>query len=489
MKRICNHIIIVAGLLGILFSSCKKLISENPSHNIDGNNFFNKIEDHELALTGAYAMLLQDSYYGNGNNGSGPWVGLPDMMSDNLFESNESLANYQSLTRWTYVADDRFVQDIWEDAYRLIMQANLTLRGLDNFSSSNPGAVNRIKAQALSLRALAHFDLLRAFGESFDRNSGEKGIAYTDKFDIEQKPARLTVKQSYDRIEGDFQLAKALFTSMDKAIQNNGTGGGDRSYIDDMVVTGLLARMHLYANSLDSAVKYATLAIDARPLTSRTNFPNIWLDATTAEVIWSVKFESLNAGIGDLMFYPVSNRASYRPTSNLLNLYDPVNDVRYSSYYRNLLRGANRNTTPPRIVLIKYDAKQQNLSKPDGIVNFKSVRTGEMYLIRAEANARLGNEASALADLNSLRAARISGYTDVILSGAALLQAIADERRKELAGEGHRFYDLKRTTRTITRTTNCVNFCLLEPSAREWAMPVPQTELLANPNMEQNDGY
>jgi hypothetical protein len=77
----------------------------------------------------------------------------------------------------------------------------------------------------------------------------------------------------------------------------------------------------------------------------------------------------------------------------------------------------------------------------------------------------------------------------VVLSGSALIQAIADERRKELVGEGHRFFDLKRTTKIIDRTTNCTDFCILLPSAREWAMPIPQSEILANPNVAQNSGY
>lgn len=490
MKKIIKYTWLLAFALPVV-TGCKKAIELDPTHNQDGSNFFTKIEDHELALTGTYARLLQDNYYGNGNNGAGPYVGLPDMMSDNLFEGPESLANYQDFSRWTFVADDPYIQDIWEDGYRVVQQANITLRGLDNFAASSPGAVNRIKAQALALRAMAHFDLLRCFGEDFDRNSNARGIAYVDKFDVEQKPARLSVKETLDRIEADFKTAKTLMQSMDKAIQGTGTAGTERSYMDEMVVNGLLARMYLYANQPDSAVKYATLCINARPLTSRTNFPNIWLDASTAEVIWSVKFESLNAGIGDLIFYPVSNRASYRPTTNLLNMYDPANDIRFTSYFRNLLRGVNRNVAPARMVLIKYDARQANLSKPDGIVNFKALRTGEMYLIRAEAYARIGgaSEALGMADLNTLRSARITGYTSEILTGATLLQAIADERRKELVAEGHRFFDLKRTTRSLTRVTNCVNFCSLPPGAREWVMPLPQSEILANPNAEQSNGY
>lgn len=495
MKKTVIKYIMVGYLLMAGMTSCKKAIEQDPTHNKDGDTFFTKIEDYELALNAAYARLLQSSYYGGptggDNTGANTFATLPDVMSDNTFESAESLANYQSFSRWNYTADDPVIDDIWLDAYRVVQQCNITLRGIDNFASTDEGAVNRIKAQAIALRALAHFDLLRCFGEQFDRNSSALGIAYVDKFDIEQKPARLSVKASYDRIEADLKHAKNLFQNMDEPIQGSGTGGNERSYIDDLVVNAVLARMYLYANSLDSAVKYSTLCINTRPLTSRTNFPNLWIDASTSEVIWSVKFESLNSDLGGNVFYSVGNRASYRPTTNLLALYDQANDIRFTSYFRNLLRGAARNTTPARIVLIKYDAKQANLSKPDGIVNFKAFRAGEMYLIRAEANARLGgaNVVSGLNDLNTLRAARISGYTNEVLAGPALLQAIADERRKELIGEGHRFFDLKRTTRTINRTTNCANFCTLSPTAREWAMPVPQSEILANPAMVQNTGY
>lgn len=491
MKKIRSIYIIAAIAVAGWLSSCSKAIDLNPTHTQDGADFFNTISDYERALNGTYARLLQDGVSGTSNTGANALVGLPDVMSDNLFESSESLGNFQDYSRWTYTADDASIADMWLDMYRVIQQANLTLRGIDKLATTDAGAVNRIKAQAIAIRAITHFNLLRYFGENENRNSTAKGIAYVDNFDVEQKPARLTVKASYDKIEAELKLAKSLMENMDKAIQGNGTAAADRAYVDDMVVNAALARMYLTASELDSAVKYSTLVINARPLTTRTNFPNLWVDASTAEVIWSVKFESINSPVGSVMFYSVGNRAEYRPTTDLLSLYDQVNDVRYASYFRNLLRGANRNTGTARTVLIKYDAKQANLSRPDGIVNFKAFRTGEMYLIRAEAYARLGgaNEALGLADLNALRTARINGYVPVVLTGNALINAIATERRKELVGEGQRFLDLKRTTRIINRVTNCVSFCNLASGAREWVFPIPQPEILANSNMEQNTGY
>ena len=110
-----------------------------------------------------------------------------------------------------------------------------------------------------------------------------------------------------------------------------------------------------------------------------------------------------------------------------------------------------------------------------------------MYLIRAEALAMKGQSGPGLADLNTLRLARdVSAGTE---TGSALLSAIQEERRKELFAEGHRFFDIKRTTRTINRTQNCSTFCTLTPDNRAWALPIPQTEIIANPNMQQNPGY
>ena len=74
-------------------------------------------------------------------------------------------------------------------------------------------------------------------------------------------------------------------------------------------------------------------------------------------------------------------------------------------------------------------------------------------------------------------------------SGSALESAIQVERRKELVVEGHRFFDIKRTTRTINRTQNCSSFCTLASNNRAWNLPVPQNEILANENMVQNPGY
>ncbi len=476
-------------LLLLCISACRKQIDQQPTYTLNGDQAFNTIADYQYALTGAYSLLLQNSYYGSGGaTGTNSFVCMPDVMSDNLYETGESLGNFTNFTRWTYTADDPNVEATWLNAYRIVQQANLTLRNIDRLSVGNPGGVNRIKAQAIALRAAVQFDLLRIFGEDNARNSDRLGIPYVDVYDLERKPNRLTVKESYDRLEADFKSSIALMQDMDAPIQSvSSTAGNSRSLIDELVVNAMLARMYNYAQVEDSAYAYASKCISARPLSTRTNFPLIWQDANTSEVIWSVKFEAPASGIGDNIYYAIGNRAAYRPTSNLTALYSAANDVRYGSYFQLRARG-----TSSRLVLSKYLSKQSSLTTPNGIVDFKVFRTGEMVLIAAEAKALMGgalNEASALSLLNGLRAARINGFVAGAETGTALLNAIYTERRKELVCEGQRFFDLKRTTRAVHRLTNCSGYCTLDATAREWAWPIPQSEILANPTMVQNTGY
>ena len=82
----------------------------------------------------------------------------------------------------------------------------------------------------------------------------------------------------------------------------------------------------------------------------------------------------------------------------------------------------------------------------------------------------------------------INTFVNGTETGQALLDAIELERRKELIGEGHRWFDLKRTTKTINRL-NCTVFCTLLPTDRAWTWPIPLTELNANSNITQNPGY
>src|SRR5438046_4732253 len=209
-------------LLGVLLlacslASCKKILNIDPEYNLDGQKL-NSIQDYEFALTGAYTGFRSTSYYGATNAASNAFVCLPDILSDNLNENGESLSNERVFSRWAYAEDETQIENTWIAAYRIIRSANIVENNIDKYSSENPGAANRIKAQALAIRALAHFDLMRYFVDDYDRNSTTPGIPYITVFDYEQKPPRGTVKDDYDHIEQDLKTAKTLMSGMDHEI-------------------------------------------------------------------------------------------------------------------------------------------------------------------------------------------------------------------------------------------------------------------------------
>lgn len=480
-------------LLGIsLFSalvattSCSKVLDVEPQYTKDGSSLFTNITDYQYSLTGTYSLLRQVGYYGNGSATTGAWSTLPDMMGEELLQTTEDLANNATLTNYEFSTLEDDLEVMWLAAYRVVNQANITLRNIDQFQASQPKTVNRIKGQALAIRAMAHFDILRYWGSDYDRKSTGLGIPYTSTVNLENKPGRLTVKETYDKIFADLNAAETLLGDVDVAI-NTAT---DRSFIDLTVVRAMLARINLYAKNYAEAERYASLVITARPLASKTDFPNIWKDASVSEVIWSVSFNAGEGSPANNLISSSTNRNQYKPTASIISLYDKTADIRYSSYIGSRASGRSSVlTTDPtsaiaRKVVSKYTGKGVFT---DNIVNWKAFRTGEMYLIRAEAEAmQAGKGALALADLNALRKERINGPSVLDLSGTALLNAIFTERRRELFSEGHRWFDLKRTTRTVVRTdfsgaAASVSTDPLPASSRVWVFPIPQAEIDANP--------
>ncbi|HKP31758.1 MAG TPA: RagB/SusD family nutrient uptake outer membrane protein [Chitinophagaceae bacterium] len=477
MKRSIIKIfsIITVGL--VLFSSCAKKIDIKPEFQLDGSKKLATIEEAENVLTGAYTGFL--GLY------TGPYSDFPDMMSDDFVETFESLGNFQTISQWSYVSNDPLIDATWRNSYSIISSVNIILRDIDGLAGENPGAANRIKGQALAIRAHTHFDLLRYFAPTFGRNSTDLGVPYVTTYDPTAKPARNTVKEVYDHVLADLAEAATAFSNIDHAVNS----ASNRGRLDIAGVRAIQARVNLYAGQWADAVTAATAAINLRPLSNINDFPYIWVDEEFSEVIWTVNFETATDGLvyGNIFFAP-GNRNVYKPTSQGIAIYDQANDVRYDSYFGVV---GTLNDVPKAARLIEW--KHLGRTATDGVVNWKEYRTGEMYLIRAEANYKLNNEAAALADLNTLRSNRIFGFIDGTESGAALLDAIMTERRKELYAEGHRFFDLKRTVHVINRCPSNAGspstICSLASNSRAWTWPIPFNETNANPNIIQNNGY
>ena len=473
MKKI--YALLLCGIL-MTATSCSDFINLTPTHSLSSENVFGKLDDFEPLLNGTYASMRDLYSYGLFTSVAA------DMMSDNMIETTESLVNYKAVTDWTYAADQIRVAEVWRFSYLMINDCNLILENIGTYEASAPKKASRIKGQALAIRALMHHNLLRFYAPNFERASASAGvpIKLTSAIDL---PARATVQQVYDQIYKDLEAALPLLNDVDAPI-NTATR---RSRIDAATVNAILARVALYAKEYDRAITFATAAIGARPLATRANFPGIWTDANADEVFFSIQFNPGEGGPALDVWSPAINRAQFDPSSDLLALYDRTNDIRFTSYFT---PGANVPGSVIRAIRTVSTKYQGKATARDGAVNFKAFRTGEMFLIRAEARALSNRAVDALADLNTLRAARITGYTPGTETGQALTDAIATERRKELWLEGHRWFDLKRTTRIVNRV-NCRAgvVCSLPANSRSWAWPIPQNERLANPGITQNEGY
>jgi hypothetical protein len=126
--------------------------------------------------------------------------------------------------------------------------------------------------------------------------------------------------------------------------------------------------------------------------------------------------------------------------------------------------------------------------------NIKVIRLAEMYLIRSEANAHLVNEIPARADLNTIIGrsdTNPASQVGVTVTGSALISAIINERRKELAFEGHRLFDLIRNKLSFTKTTRGGGTISITYPTNKTISPIPQTEMDANSGLsgQQNPGY
>jgi hypothetical protein len=487
MKKQFFKIIVAASIVVLVNTSCEKAIDKNPTHSTSLENAFKSVDDFNASLSSMYTSLRGVGYYGRNMSV------LSDMNADNLVQTGESLVNFLAVTDWLYTSSNGTVAETWLGAYTVVNNANIIINNIDKYTNaSNQKQSNKIKGQALAIRAMVHFDIMRWFTDNMDRNSTSLGVPYVKNSVLETapasfKPARPTVKDNYDAIYADLATAKTLLADVDAPI-NTATL---RYKMDLTGANAVQARVALYAKDWATAISNATVVINALPLASRTVYPSIWKDQSQSEVAFAILFgaEFASRLAGDV-YSPTTgtNRSQHEGNPSLFNQIDETNDIRFAT---SVTRGFSttsvvRNNT--RLVVTKFLGKG---SARDGLVDWKAFRTSEMYLIRAEARANSAQAVLALDDLNTLRAARINGFVAGIETGSALTDAIALERRKELFMEGHRWFDLKRTTRSINRGTISAptTQAILAPTRREWIWPIPQAEVDANPNISQNTGY
>lgn len=457
--------------------SCKKLIDIPETDLIAGPIALKTVTNAEQGVIGAY-----------GANDVNMTILLNSVFADELKVGE--FYNAATVHEWQFGATDVSIRDSYTATnpnYTIIDRINRVLVALPVADSTKLGdntLRNRVKGEALFLRAYAHFELFRFYCSNFTPD----GLAMTYMtLPSVSGQARIKMAPYFTQLNLDLSEAKNL-------VPNNLT---DINRATRVAVSGLQARVALYQRDWANAELFATEYIASLPLSPIGSFAGIWADVNTNEVALRIVKNTGNR-MGSI-FRGTSASASnigtvtWIPSGKLWDSYDKVNDVRFNAYFKDepLLSARSR---PSRLVK-KYDGTPYGTTN-ENVADAKVFRTGEMILIRAEARAELGKFTganSAETDINALRTARITGYVNQSFSSAtAAISAIIDERFKELPFEGHRFWDLKRRNLPVSRDladAPSVNSQVLPSGNFRFLLPLPLREIQANPLWVQNPGF
>ncbi len=477
-------------VLGVVltFASCTDLLDVQPRASIDSVTALTTEDAVNAAVNGIYDRLQSTNLYGR------DLVAIPEALADNGRATNKSgrlNPEYQNQVNAHFIH--------WQTSYFAINQANLVLDALPKVEKMTQANKDFVEAQALFIRGLLYFELMRAYAyeptvEIKEASKGgvpllKSGVVDATQIKLE---GRASINDVYESIYSDLTNSIAKFTSSGRT--------ATASFANRTAAQAMFSRVALYRGDYTNAAKYATDALATGSVgrfQTRDTYVSAWRSANHPKSIFEIQFQTNeNIGVNTSLqttyttLVASGNRTTTGgfgdlvPTKALLDAYESekdadgkvIVDVRRSLYE---LGTAGRGTAEIECTKFFGRSGQVNLD------NIPVIRVSEMYLNRAEALARSGNAAGALTDLNVIRTrAGLPAATG--LTGAALITEILKQRRLELAFEGHRFFDMKRLGLDIVKAAPVQNLNFTDFRV---LAPIPIREIQANANLKQNTGY
>ena len=451
-----------------VLGGCKKQLQQDSPVVFSEANAFQTFDHVQLGVNGAFGRM---GAYAN-------IIYMNALVSDEAKIGADNNGQGALTYRYQYSSDATTGGDVtgaFGAYYSLIDQVNRVLPHIYTVTAT-PAQLPRkdiVKGQLLALRAFAHFSLMQAYSKSYNA-SEPLGVAIMLESNPLAQPARNTMGDVMTQVEKDLADAKALLPAVTPATFTD-------TVINKVNIAAFQARIALYKGDWANAVTYATEVINSnvKPLVTGTTFAGIWTDANNSETLFRYRYLTSTA-LGGL-WTTTSNLIYIAPSDKLVATYG-TGDIRRAAYIGTTTAGNN------------YVNKHFTSSRGGRIVDMKVCRIAEMYLIRAEAYAKQAspNLAGGTADLNTLRAQRITGYVNATFATTAdLIAAVLDERFKELCFEGFRLYDLKRNNLPVQRNASDAQAAwqTLPVGSFRFVFPIPQAQLFANPNTVQNAGY
>lgn len=456
MKRYLNKILYILLAVGMLTAgSCgtEDLDPTLAQQKLE-DNAVNAVSDLEALLYGAYNRMSASGYYGR------DYLVTNEVRTPNVFSNGNSgrfttQAAFQQLPNGIY---------IWDNAYDVIANANVII-GTDPANLEGSQAVaSHVQGQAYAIRALAHFDLLKTYGQMYVDDSEDLGIPYIKEFKGENEiPARETIDSNIEDIMADLQTA---YDMMDAGSYSTGS----KVYMSKYTAKALESRVAIQFGMWEEARDAAEIVIESGQysIVEAENYTSSFDVDGGANSIFEIAQSSTDYPGSDRMdfIWRGSTYGDIEVLPTVLDIYEE-DDV--------------------RLDVLGYEGERlRNIAKyPDIDSNIIVIRYEEVILNYVEALYNLGEEGEALTWLNKLAEARnIDPYTEI--SDEIILL----ERRRELIFEGLYYWDLLRFGMDIEKVSELQNISATIPFGDyRLAYPIPLDELDANSSMTQNPGY
>jgi len=452
MKNKTIVFVILAFLFTMVFTSCKKYLDEKSDKSLvipqNINDFQGLLDDLAIMnlVTPSRGETASDDYF----------------FTKSIFDTR--FLFQQNAYTWT--PDDYYFENDWSLNYTPVYNANLCLEGLKKIPKNvaNQLEWNNVEGSAFFFRAYSFLNLLWIYAKAYDSETYniDPGIVLRLSSDFNIPSVRATVKECYDQVISD---ASNAISFLPESPQNVMRPSKAAAY-------GLLARAYLSMREYDSAGKYADKALQMKgDLLDYNNTGEVNINST-------VPFKPYNV---EIIFYSEmnTNMDLYYPSKAL------IDTVLYSLYDSNDLRKAIFFTSNGNYQKFKGDYSATNQF-------FSGIATDELYLIRAECNARSQHLEAALQDVNRLLVNRwkAGSFTPIVASSPQeVLGIILSERRKELTMRGLRWIDIKRLNKEgaqiILKRVEGDEVYTLQPNENRYALPLP-ADIILNPGIKQN---
>lgn len=476
MKRL---LLIFTILLTLGFAGCEDFLVEDPLLSQSTELTLSDYRGLNNAVAGAYAPLAAGAWYGSF------FVLDAEMRAGNAtIPTNTDFTSGRMMVPFSMSYSSTTTSGLWGLAYYVTSAANNVINNLEgkDVGDVTQQDLNNLEAEALFLRALSHFDMVRLYGHSYAKNPSGMGVPIVLVTDAtaEEMPPRNTVEDVYEQIITDLLRAEQI---IDPDYVRGGVSAS-KAVATLPAIQALLSRAYLYTQQWQEAADYATKVIEDYDfvLWTEAQLPNVWgrdVAGPGGEIIFEVFANHSNS-------YDVWWESPAHMTNPIGYADCAAHEDLTSFYEAGDVRGDLFRTDPDNVSgslwTTKFPGKGLGdaVSTPDAN-NMTVLRLSEMYLNRAEAihNGAVVAGATALGDINAIATNRgLAAY------GSVGADRIFDERRKELAFEGHLWFDYARTNRASLRSD-----LPLAADDNRWALPIPQRELDVNDNLIQNEGF